>query len=174
VQLTAAAKGSYGGTLSFGTNDPGNNPYAFTVSGTVTDTLIADDGDATGFSTVGSWTLWTGFGYHNQVHQGTAGTGSDKATWTFAVVPGAYQVAVTWVAHPNRADNAPYTVLDGTTSLGTVRVNQQLAPSDFTDQGVGWKVLGTYTVTGSTLVVQLSNDADGYLNADAVRIQKVG
>jgi hypothetical protein len=139
----------------------------------VASTAIVDDGDPTGFSTVGSWTLWTGLGYHNQIHQGVAGTGSDYVTWTFNVAPGTYQVAATWAAFTNRADNAPYTVLDGTTPLGTVRVNQQLAPSDFTDQGVGWKTLGTFTVTGNTLVVRLSNDADGYLNADAIHIQKV-
>src|SRR5262249_46210619 len=141
VKLTAAAAGSYGGALSFGTNDSAANPYAFTVSGTVSDTAIADDGDATGFSTTGSRTLWTGVGFHNQGHQGTPGTGSDKATWTFAVAPGTYKVAATWAPHPNRADNAPYTVLDGSTSLGTVRVNQQMAPADFTDAGASWKSL---------------------------------
>src|SRR5262249_27711057 len=138
---------------------------AFTVSGTVTDTAIVDDGDATGFSTVGSWTQWNGFGFHNQVHQGTPGTGSDYVTWTFTVAPGVYQVAATWAAYTNRADNAPFTVLDGTTPLGTVNVNQKVAPGDFTDSGASWKALGTFSVSGTTLVVRLSNNADGYLNA---------
>jgi hypothetical protein len=82
-------------------------------------------------------------------------------------------VAVTWSADPNRATNAPYTVLDGATALGTVAVNQQQAPSDFTDQGVGWKNLGTFTVTGNTLTVTLSNAANGYVIADAVRIVRL-
>src|SRR5207244_914814 len=129
-----------------------------------------DDGDTTGFSTTGSWTQWNGFGFHNQVHQGTPGTGSDTASWTFTVKPGTYQVAATWVANANRADNAPYTVLDGSTPLGTVNVNEKAAPGDFTDAGANWKTLGTFTVTGSTLVVRLSNNADGYLNADAIRV----
>src|SRR5262249_2831774 len=65
VRLTAASAGSYGGTLSFGTSDPNNNPYTFTVSGTVTapvaqvldgTTLIADrtGSDAFGSTAVGT------------------------------------------------------------------------------------------------------------------------
>src|SRR5262249_33740532 len=155
--LTATAVGSYGGTVSFGTSDPANNPYAFTVTGTVTalPTLppvqIVDDGDPTGFMTVGSWTAWAGMGYHGNIHQGVAGTGSDIATWTFPVAPGTYQVAATWAAHPNRATNAPFTILDGGAALGTVHVNQQVWPADFSDLGASWKALGTFTVTTTTL-----------------------
>ena len=54
-----------------------------------------------------------------------------------------------------------------------MRVNQELAPGDFTDQGVGWKDLGTYNITGDTLTVQLSDDADDYVIADAIRIERV-
>ena len=102
-----------------------------------------------------------------------AGTGSKVATWTFTVTPGLYQVAATWVAQSNRATNSPFTVADGTTALGTVAVNQQLAPTDFTDQGVGWKTLGSFTISGNTLVVTLTNAANQYVVADAIRIQKI-
>src|SRR5262249_29617653 len=59
------------------------------------------------------------------------------------------------------------------TQLGTVAVNQQQAPNDFSDQGGNWKTLGSFNVTGSTLVVQLSDNANGYVIADAIRIQSV-
>jgi hypothetical protein len=76
---------------------------------------------------------------------------------------------------PNRASNAPYTVLDGATPRGTVLVNQLAAPNSFTDQsGWTWQDLGTFTITGNQLVVRLSDNANNYVIADAVRIQKVG
>jgi hypothetical protein len=43
--------------------------------------------------------------------------------------------------------------------LGTVNVNQQLAPNDLSDAGVAWEDLGgLYTISGSTLVVRLTPD----------------
>jgi hypothetical protein len=65
--------------------------------------------------------------------------------------------------------------LDGSTVLATVDVNQELAPNDFTDAGVWWEDLGgPYNLTGTTLVVRLSDDANEFVIADAVRIVRVG
>ena len=103
------------------------------------------------------------------------GSGADQATWTFTVTPGRYRVSATWWAHPNRARNAPYTVYDGASALATVPVNQELTPADFTDLGVGWHDIGgTHDVTGTQLRVVLSDAADQYVIADAVRIERVG
>ncbi len=100
--------------------------------------------------------------------------GSNTATWTFAVVPGqTYSVAATWTAYVNRATDAPYTIASGGTTLGTTVVNQQLAPSSFIDAGGSWQGLGTFVATGSTLTVTLPNDANGYVIADAIRLQRV-
>jgi hypothetical protein len=49
-----------------------------------------------------------------------------------------------------------------------VRVNQQNAPHDFFAQGAGWKILGVVQVTGTSLTVQLTNDCDGAVIADAI------
>jgi subtilisin family serine protease/uncharacterized protein (DUF2141 family) len=173
LRLDAAAPGSYSGQVSFGTNDPNNNPFTFSVSGTVSAVSILDDGDP-GFSTTGSWGLWTGGGYQNDVHEATGRAGADVASWTFGnLVAGQYRVSVTWTAWSNRATNAPYTVLDGATSLGTVAVNQQSAPAGFSDAGVGWQDLGSFQVRGNSLVVQLADSGNGNVIADAVRIQWV-
>ncbi len=133
---------------------------------------IIDDGDA-GFGTSGDWYPYSDLGFGGDLHYSFTGDGSDVASWTFSVTPGQYQVAATWSEHPNRATNAPYTVFNGATSLGTVPVNQQATPDDFTDQGTTWESLGTYTITGDTLLVELSDAANGLLIADAVRIEKV-
>ena len=135
---------------------------------------IIDNGDS-GFATIGSWVSVDSVpGYMNDLHYSNAGSGSDVATLSFDVIPGSYQVAATWYATANRATDAPYTVLDGSTPLGTVDVNQKLVPDDFTDQGVGWEILGTFDITGTTLVVELSDDANAFVIADGVRIERVG
>src|SRR5204863_356774 len=134
---------------------------------------IVDDSDVK-FSTSGAWTAYPGQGYQNNMHFAGQGSGLSTATWTATVAPGQYEVAVTWYADPNRATNAPFTVLDGSSPRGTTLVNQQQSPADFSDAGVSWKSLGTFSVTGTSLVVQLSNLANGYVIADAIRIKPVG
>ncbi len=136
-------------------------------------TQIIDDGDR-GFSTVGAWYHYFGLGFEGDLHYSFKGTGLDVASWVFTVTPGRYQVAATWAAHPNRATNAPYTVYDGATSLQTVQVNQRAAPNDFSDQGAAWETLGTFDIMNDTLMVTLSDNANGLLIADAVRIEWVG
>jgi hypothetical protein len=174
IRLDAASPGSYSGQVSFGTDDPNNNPFTFTVSGTVGAVNIIDDSNP-GWSKVGSWTLWTGGGYLGDVEEATGKTGADVASWTFSnVLPGQYDVSVTWTAWSDRATNAPYTVLDGSTALGTVVVNQQTAPASFSDAGAMWQDLGNFQIRNGSVVVQLSDAANGSVIADAVRLQWLG
>lgn len=139
---------------------------------------IIDNADPE-FSMVGTWSLGNTStadkaAYGGSIRYDETGTGTEKAIWTFSgLAPGTYQVAATWSAHSNRATNSPFTIKDGSTPLGTVRVSQELAPNDFTDEGVGWKVLGEYTISGTSLVVELTDDADEYVVADAIRIESL-
>jgi hypothetical protein len=48
-----------------------------------------------------------------------------------------------------------------------------LSPSDFNDGGAYWKDLGTFAIAGDTLTVQLTNDANEFVIADAIRIRRV-
>ncbi|MHC4404509.1 MAG: golvesin C-terminal-like domain-containing protein, partial [Planctomycetota bacterium] len=140
--------------------------------------LIVDDGDS-GYSETG--TGWDGNPYstkyriyENDTRWHAAGSGLNAANWDFASLdPGQYKVSVTWLKNTNRATNAPYTVYDGTTAEGTILVNQQLAPSATYDSWL-WEDLGTFDVAASTLRVQLTDAANGYVMADAVRIERVG
>jgi hypothetical protein len=165
--LVARTSGDYG------------NLGQYTITGlvpatvTVSTTQIIDNGDA-GFSTTGSWIPYAGQGFQSDVHYMAAGIGSNTARWTAVVTPGQYEVAVSWSPYVNRATNAPFGVLDGAVSLGTTAVNQQLAPVDFADQGAGWKTLGTFSIAGNSLTVSLDDNANLYVIADAVRIQRVG
>ncbi len=178
VRLDAAAVGTPNGALSFGDNTTDMNPFDFTITGTVTPAptvFFLDDGD-TGFTTTAGWTPFAGQGYQNDVHFAATGNGSAIATWTFSGLnPGQYRVSATWSPAFNRATDAPFTILDGGTPVNTVRINQQLAPGTFTDNGAGWQDLGgLYFITGSSLTVRLTNLANQYVIADAVRIERLG
>ncbi len=140
----------------------------------LTPATIIDDGEA-GFSTVGGFVAVSNANARDgDVRNVAQGSGASVASWQFdGLAPGRYQVAATWVAHPNRATNAPYTILDsvGGNQLNRVLVNQELAPDDFNDDGTEWENLAIVTVTGSTLVVELSNAANEFVIADAIRIR---
>ncbi len=137
---------------------------------------MVDNSDAA-FSESG--TGWQGYSDSSSVNGGfrycTAGTGENTATWTFAnVSPTAhYQVYATWSAAGNRATNAPYTISDGGNLLATVDMNQQFAPGDATIDGQNWASLGVFTAASGTLVIGLSDNANGIVDADAIRIQQI-
>jgi hypothetical protein len=177
INLTTGASGTFSSTLSI-PNDETNgdeSPFTFDVTATVVPipaVQIIDDGDS-GFSSSG-FTSFVGQGRGNDVQFAASGGGS-SATWTFTVAPGLFRVSATWSVHANRATNAPYTLLDGTTSLATVNVNQQAAPNDRTDAGSVWEDLGAqYAVTGNTLTVRLTSGTSGYVIADGIRIERIG
>ena len=142
-------------------------------------TQIVDNGGA-GYSSTG-FEPFAGQGYGGSVEyaQNSPPAVTAEATWTFtSVTSGApYKVAVTYTEDPNRATDAPFEIRDATTQLWTGTINQQLAPNDFTAGGVGWKYLNSgnpVTPGNGTLVVKLRNaPANGYVLADAVRIERV-
>ena len=99
----------------------------------------------------------------------------DKATWEFtALEPGWYEVLVTFPNEGNQASNAPYTVYGGATAKGTVTVDQRVDPSGAIFEGSRWESLGSFSITGDTLRVELSDNANGNIVADAVRIVPTG
>lgn len=152
----------------------------FTVGSTmllaeVRDTgLVIDDG-AAGYSATGFSAKSASGAYQGDQSTAAAGTASKSATWAFSgLEAGAtYKVDVTWKVANGAATNAPFTVLEGATVVGTRSLNQGVAPNDFTVGSSAWEGLGTYTLSGNTLSVKLSNQANGTVLADAVRIFKI-
>jgi hypothetical protein len=135
---------------------------------------IVDDGDG-GFQASAGFVAFAGQGFQNDVAFADPGAGAESAAWTFTdLTPGLYRVSATWSIHPNRATNAPFTVFDGHTALGTVRLNQELAPDDFPVSGANWKNLGgPFIISGSVLTVQLTDNANEYVIADAIRVERL-
>ncbi len=130
-----------------------------------------------GFSTVGPWQLWQGYGHAGGLdEEAMPGDGTAKADFTYTgLAPGQYAVSITWPAYPNRGTNVPYTIYDGSTVLGTYAINQQASPVGTTDaSGTTWQTLNTVTVGADGLLqVELTNAANGRVEADAVMIQAV-
>ena len=117
--------------------------------------MLTLDDTAGGFSATSGLASYVGVGYQNEIRYKQVGSGSEPASWTFSGLnPGQYRVWTTWEPASNRVTDAAYTVLDGSTAVGTVAVNQQLTPSSLNDGGTWWQQLGgTYTISGNTLVV---------------------
>jgi glucose/arabinose dehydrogenase len=113
-------------------------------------------------------------GYGNQLSYQAAGGGDRTATWQLRNLPaGTYDVQVTWYAQSYWATNAPFRIFDGATLLAAVAVNQRVNPVGTTVGGAVFQTLARVTVSSGTVRVVLSNLADGYVMADAVRIQQV-
>lgn len=173
---------------------PGRHRIAFTASGAgrgggtrvALDTLrlieapsepdvreeVLVDNDELGYETVaGTWTAGTSVpGYRGGNYRSApAGTGERSVRWRL-VVPrdGEYEVQVSHTVHENRASNAPFTI---THAEGTsvVRVDQRVAGTT-EPRGGSWVSLGTYLMSEGLTAIGLSNDADGVVVADAVRL----
>ncbi len=187
----AANEGDHTSTITHAittTGDTANYPTSMTIADAVFSLIdnddgpvdvILDNGDDIGLHTYTDSGQWNtgGQGYGDDSRNERQEDGNGFATWTFRLTPGTYDVAVTWKENPsNRADNAPFRVLDGTTEVDSFRVDQQVAPlADSVFGGKNFQVLfSQVTITTGTLVVELSNDANGYVIADAVRITTAG
>jgi len=186
VRLDTSATGSFGGSVSFGTNDADEGTFDFNVSGTVDSGRVIDDG-APGFATTGIRpTVLSGQGYQGDARRLFAPDArltsarrfmapfSTSATWTFGnVAPGTYRVSATWTAGPDRTAAAPFVVANNATLLTAVVVDQRQSPRAFTARGVAWDDLGTFTVAAGTVTVRTTNRTLGRVIADAVRIERV-
>ena len=189
-----SAVGSFDDTISFSTNDLDDFQFRFHVVGQLATNRILDNSDTTAGFVVESdptgwqahWNYYTPDGrayFRKNTLYHAAGTGTAAVSWTFKdLEPGYYQVAVTWIEYPNRANDAEFTISSPAQAPHTVTVNQLLAPDDFYTRedplnparNVAWEVLDyDYQVLPgqSELTVRLTNDAANYVIADAVRIR---
>jgi hypothetical protein len=140
---------------------------------------VIDDGDSayadTGFTEFSVPTFGIASGHEDDVHFSAAGAGN-TATWTlFGATPGVYLVSATWSEHANRATNAKFRIFDGSNLRGLVGVDQQSAPlANKIESGTNFQDLGEFAIDGTTLEVKLADDANGYVIADAIRIERTG
>ncbi len=124
--------------------------------------LLIDNGD-TGYAETGKWTTSGLAGqYGANSRYAPSGSGSSKARWTPMIASaGNYDVYIWYPAYSNRATDAPFRVVHSGGSA-VYPVNQTL-------NGAQWVYLDTLAfASGSSGYVELSNNANGYVSADAV------
>ena len=194
VQVMASG----GGTFTFDITEPvgagtatitseevtgrGIGSTTFAYAGLGPAVQICDNED--GCFSAPAFTFRDTWGFQGDVRFAAGDSSGDTATWTFTVDPGFdYRVSAYWVTHANRATNAPYEIFDGTAmpvnSVGTASINQRVSTIDVVytrvlDSGVWFADLGgPYTISGSTLTVTLDDDANGYVIADGIRIERL-
>ncbi|MBM4031740.1 MAG: PKD domain-containing protein, partial [Planctomycetes bacterium] len=139
--------------------------YTFTA---VTD-LIVDNSDP-GFSIVsGSWTLYSEPAnyYGPNLRFKVAGSGTARTRWQATLgLSGRWEVFAWWCENANRGSNVPY-IIGNVGGPTTVRVNQQLP-------GGKWVSLGVFDFVPGPGVIEMTDDANGQVIADAVRFVYVG
>src|SRR5262249_44421043 len=133
--------------------------------------VLLDNGQP-GYVESGS-SAWVDYaaGYNGGLRYHAPGGGADTAGWMATGLPsGSYTVQATWNGSSNHASNAPYSIYDGNTLLQTVLVDQRPGPSGTTVGGSAFQNLATVQITSGTLRVVVSDNVDGYVVADAVRL----
>jgi uncharacterized protein (DUF1800 family) len=176
VEFNSSRSGRRSGSISVASNSGGRDTITrVSVTGVALpppSLRIIDDADAD-FRTVGQWQVAAGQGHQGAVHYLPAGSGANVASWTFSgLKPGRYQVAATWQANADRASNALFTIQAADQTF-PAQVDERSAPSDFRDAGRPWKtLLGPTMIAADTLVVRLSDRANGVVVADAIRIER--
>jgi hypothetical protein len=114
----------------------------------------------------------TAAAYRGRYYYNNPGKVGDKATWTFSGVENCdYEVFVTYPRNASYATLAPFTIYDGGVALSQVNVNQRLTPAGPIFDGVPWQSLGVFRIASGTLRVTVTDAANGYFAADAVRIR---
>jgi hypothetical protein len=201
LRLNATAAGSSGGVIHVLSNDADEGSFGLALQGvvetppppppTLPAVQIIDNG-ADGFCATGPWHVKSKGGYEQDLHVAHKAPDPPKkphkndkqaekfnkkfatATWTFTgLTAGQYRVSVTVPGHSGFATNAPFSVFDGSNLLKTVAVNQSKLKGDAKRDQFHWRELGAFTIEGGTLVVQLTNRANGKVAADAVKIERV-
>jgi YD repeat-containing protein len=133
----------------------------------------------------GSWLYSSGYGgFAGDFRHRAPGLSTETIDWTFTVATGrTYQLLASWDVNGLAtggfpigpwATDAPFEVFENGVSKALYRVNQQYAPQDAQLDGVMWQRLGVMTPLNSSVTVKLRADANGYLNADAVKFVEVG
>ena len=130
--------------------------------------IIVDNGDSA-FSTVGTWDHSSSIpGYYDVDYQYHApGTGNKTANWTFEIYSsGVYEISVRWSSYANRAPDATYSIFNNGTYLGDETVDQTVKGGQFIP-------IGEYSLLPGKLEVILTDEASGYVVADAVKLECV-
>jgi hypothetical protein len=147
--------------------------------------VVIDNGQP-GYSETGSWsTVVGGFNGTNRIARTVrSGGATATATWAFTglFARSSYDVYITYAGKSTYSSAAPFTISDGSTTLGTLSLNESILVTQSQGGlnqgsygGVGWQEAGTFTSSDGNLEVVLTNKATGnFVDADGVLLVAVG
>lgn len=135
-----------------------------------------DDSDA-GFSAEGIWAPASDGESFQAGHLTSSPVDSFSiATWTFGnIQPGRYQVFASWPVNPHLAAfQVKYSIVDGSTSIGTFVTSQRSHTTSANSANTNWQqITGPITLFNSVLKVTVTNQAQGVVVADAIRLTRL-
>jgi hyaluronate lyase len=133
-------------------------------------TVVVDDLSPEFQIVSGNWGASTGNHRHEGHHHfNREGDGTAAARFTIRVpVSGTYAVSAWSFEHSSYATDTPF-IVSHAGGQTAIRINQRFG------HGTGWHRLGVFNfVAGDDYHVEVSNDANGIVIADAVRLAPVG
>lgn len=150
---------------------------SFTSLSQLNDLVVIDDGDA-GYTEDKSVQVQFSrahagdFRYMVREASQTDDT-APRATWNFTnLEPGTYEVYATWVPFGSNNPIAEYVVEETGTRLSSLTVDQRGALLDATFNGVNWKRIGEFSVSGTELAVSMRAGVR-FSIVDAIGIRKI-
>jgi sugar lactone lactonase YvrE len=157
-----------------------SSPVTFTISPLVNPTIGTE---ILGVNQPGFWSsaasTWTtsaqGLDGVSLISSTANGSKSSQAAWWFSMPAGTYDIAITYTASASLTTQLGLDLYDGVGHwIGQAKVNEQVAPTDFTDQGVQWKRLGSFTLTNNIFHISTWNSAtDGAICISAIELRAV-
>jgi trimeric autotransporter adhesin len=137
--------------------------------GTVLTPSLVVDNTSGGYYQYGIWNVVSGAGLNGSYATANPATTTPSAHWLATTTAGTYDIWASWTGSASNATNATYSIFDGFKALGTVTENQQTTSNDGQFGGVGWTMLGTFTLSSSKLTVVLAGQgASGLIVADGL------
>ena len=121
----------------------------------------------------GTWTTaTTGLNGSSLVSSTPNGSKQSQAAWWFSVPAGVYEIDASWPAAGNLTTQLGLDLYDGVGNwIGQIPVNERVAPSDFTEDGVQWKRLGSVDITNNIFHISTWNSpTDGAIAINAIRL----
>jgi sugar lactone lactonase YvrE len=147
-------------------------PAAAQISVLQVGTQIMDTTEP-GFWANANWTAsGQGLDGASLVSNSTPGSKQSMAAWWFSMPAGTYDISISYVAGSSLSTDLALDFYNGGAWLGTASVNERVAPSDFSDQGVSWKRLGSFKITSNIFHISTWNSAsDGQISIDAIQLR---
>ena len=149
------------------------------------DTLLIDDGDPL-YTTTGTWTQHTTLGGYASADltadlRSTGANSGAQSIYRFEnLTPNTgYVLSTTWLEHSSRTTNATYMVTGAVGGSREFRINQQIAPNDFTvidrrGTPILFENLGNLVADSSGVVtVTVLSSSSGTTVADAVKLTPI-